>query len=373
MSKYFAHRLSKRLGFLFFVCVLFAAFGYAPNASAVVRVASGSGYELSAYDILSEYGEWIDLSPYGVVWCPCVEEGWAPFSDGRWIWTSYGWTWDSYEAFGEIVYHYGYWYYEDDIGWFWVPGDEWSPARVQWYTYLNYCAWAPLPPPNCFWPDPWDSWDYDVWIVVDYDHFCDGHVGHRRIAPDHYRSIIQREHVIRRAPDVRRVETVTQRQVLIRTIEKRPIDIRRDQIKVADRSVIRRDVRSGGGTSSTADMRDNRRIAPTLERRVVTPPRDVRVKREAAAPENRIRVTTPGENRSVERKAAMPAVERMASASKQSPQVERRAEAPASPARSDQASSRPETPARSEPPAQSRTVEKRSGRDDKAPQRDRSR
>ncbi len=33
-----------------------------------------------------------------------------------------------------------------DIGWVWVPGDEWAPAWVSWRKGNDYVGWAPLPP-----------------------------------------------------------------------------------------------------------------------------------------------------------------------------------------------------------------------------------
>jgi hypothetical protein len=39
--------------------------------------------------------------------------------------------------------------FDDDLGWCWVPGDEWSPAWVQWRRArqgFDYVGWAPLPP-----------------------------------------------------------------------------------------------------------------------------------------------------------------------------------------------------------------------------------
>src|SRR4029450_3616844 len=47
---------------------------------------------------------------------------------------------------GWVVYHYGRWAFEPGIGWFWVPGDEWAPAWVNWRYGDEYVGWAPLPP-----------------------------------------------------------------------------------------------------------------------------------------------------------------------------------------------------------------------------------
>jgi hypothetical protein len=407
MSKRYESRVGKRLGLLLFACMLFVAFGYAQNASAVVRVSAGVAFTSGGYDLLSEYGQWLSIPPYGVVWCPYADETWAPFSDGRWIWTSYGWAWDSYEPFGELVYHYGYWYYQNDIGWFWVPGDEWSPARVQWAVYGNYYGWAPLPPPSCYWPDPWDYGQVNIWIVVYANNFCDDHVGHYMVPPRSYRDIIARDRVVRRPPAVRLVEALTRRQIPVRTIVKRPMDIRTDQIQVADRSLVRRDIETRGPIPATRDAGSGRAVVPASPARTVTPRGDTGTRRvvvpesarPAAQPVKTVKpvvpvalskdarqvvtptksvpvirkVTAPGSSSQPQRQVVTPkqsaAVERTAAAPARSAQVERQA---AAPARSSQAASRSEGPAKSAQPAQqSRTVEKSSSRDDKGTQRGR--
>jgi len=96
---------------------------------------------------LDEYGEWIHVHGYGTVWRPDAEAGWRPFTYGHWVNTSDGWMWDSDEPFGWIVCHYGNWSNDPELGWIWVPGYEWSPARVQWNVTDREIAWAPLPPP----------------------------------------------------------------------------------------------------------------------------------------------------------------------------------------------------------------------------------
>ena len=50
------------------------------------------------------------------------------------------------EPFAWAVYHYGRWGYDEDYGWFWVPGDTWAPAWVQWRYSDDYVGWAPVGP-----------------------------------------------------------------------------------------------------------------------------------------------------------------------------------------------------------------------------------
>lgn len=186
---------------------------------------------ISDYDYLSRYGEWIRLPRYDLVWRPYVVAGWAPFQHGHWVWTNDGWAWVSYEPFGQLVYHYGYWDYSLRFGWVWVPDTVWWPARVQWYTFGNYCAWAPLPPPHMTWPDPWDYWDVNVWVVVHIDHFTSDDVGKHRIGEPIRRDVVQRDDVARRPPSIERVEERTQRTIPVVRIEREQIEVRREVIK----------------------------------------------------------------------------------------------------------------------------------------------
>ncbi|UCF06390.1 MAG: hypothetical protein JSV33_04995 [bacterium] len=206
---------------------------------------------------LSAYGEWVDYPPYGVVWLPDVVSGWEPFYYGHWIWTGDGWAWTSYEPYGWLVYHYGYWGYEPGFGWFWVPGDTWWPARVQWYTFGNYTAWAPIPPPNIVWPDPWAPYDVNVWIIVDIDNFTDENIGRHRIVKPIRRDIVPQRTVVRRPPDHNTIERITRRAV-------RKIRIREEETKVKPRVVSKQ--------SATAQRRESglkRMVLPKTEERKV--------------------------------------------------------------------------------------------------------
>jgi len=96
---------------------------------------------------LNDYGEWAWMQGYGTVWRPYADPGWRPFMYGHWSYTDDGWLWDADEPFGWIVCHYGNWTYDDEMGWVWVPGYDWSPARVEWHVTDREIAWAPLFPP----------------------------------------------------------------------------------------------------------------------------------------------------------------------------------------------------------------------------------
>jgi hypothetical protein len=98
------------------------------------------------HESLAPYGRWVVSEPYGEVWVPSgVASGWDPYWDGEWIWTDYGWTWVSYDPWGDIPYHYGTWVWVDAHGWAWEPGTVWAPAWVTWAWTGDYIGWAPVP------------------------------------------------------------------------------------------------------------------------------------------------------------------------------------------------------------------------------------
>ena len=158
---------------IIFSAVLFVFTAFTTEAK---RHHNFSGY---FYTELSPYGQWIEIDYGVVVWQPTImQTGWAPYSQGRWVWTYDGWYWDSYESFGYVTYHYGRWYHDDYYGWLWYPDYEWAPAWVEWRYSNDYIGWAPLHPyatfsisigihfSNVFYTP------YYHWHFIAYNNFC---------------------------------------------------------------------------------------------------------------------------------------------------------------------------------------------------------
>ncbi|MCW8809922.1 MAG: hypothetical protein OQJ93_02365 [Ignavibacteriaceae bacterium] len=161
-----------------------------------------------AYNIdeLNSYGEWVHVDPYGEVWEPFVVNGWMPFDNGHWAYADANWTWVSYEPFGWIVYHYGYWYDDPFYGWVWVPGDgAWSPANVTWINYGNYVGWAPLGPRGVVYGHPWDKDQDRFWHVVKRDDFTRDNIRDFRVM-NPVRGEIDGKTIINKPPDRQLIE-----------------------------------------------------------------------------------------------------------------------------------------------------------------------
>jgi hypothetical protein len=88
---------------------------------------------------LDEYGAWRQTPDYGPVWVPtAVTPGWAPYSNGQWIWQNpWGWTWVDAAPWGFAPFHYGRWVSFGGY-WGWAPGPYYArpyyaPALVAWF------------------------------------------------------------------------------------------------------------------------------------------------------------------------------------------------------------------------------------------------
>ena len=96
---------------------------------------------------LSRSGRWIyDRSFRTHIWIPHNPgTTWKPYYRGRWIHHPYyGYVWTSYDPWGWYTHHYGRWHWSHAYGWYWIPGNKWSPAWVSWSWTDNYYGWCPL-------------------------------------------------------------------------------------------------------------------------------------------------------------------------------------------------------------------------------------
>ncbi|MHC4282669.1 MAG: DUF6600 domain-containing protein [Planctomycetota bacterium] len=122
-----------------------------PDPKPVLTVQDDVDIQILTQD-LQPFGHWVDSAEYHMCWAPNpagVRSDWRPYTEGRWAYTKFGWTWISDEPWGHITYHYGSWVDDPIHGWIWVPGRVWAPAWVAWRSNNDYIGWAPLPPHLC--------------------------------------------------------------------------------------------------------------------------------------------------------------------------------------------------------------------------------
>ena len=181
---------------------------------------------------LNGYGDWVYINPYGEVWQPFVVDGWMPFENGHWAFADGNWTWISYEPFGWIVYHYGYWYDDPFYGWVWIPGDgAWSPANVQWLDYGDYICWAPLPPRGVVYGNPWDRDEGRYWQVVKRNDFTKDDIRDYRVTSP-LRNENGGRNLVERPPDRKLIERSTGKPIP-------DVNIKHETVKIPQREFHR--------------------------------------------------------------------------------------------------------------------------------------
>lgn len=108
---------------------------------------SEPSYDQNDFDSsLNNSGRWVNVSPFGRCWQPNAASGWRPFSDGHWVTTTNGPTWEGNEPWAAATYHYGNWVWTREYGWVWVPGSQYSPGNVSWSYGPDSIGWMPTPP-----------------------------------------------------------------------------------------------------------------------------------------------------------------------------------------------------------------------------------
>ncbi|MHB8580377.1 MAG: DUF6600 domain-containing protein [Ignavibacteriaceae bacterium] len=222
---------------------------------------------------LDQYGQWINVPQEGTVWQPNVSQQWQPYSDGRWVWTANGWMWDSYEPYGWVVYHYGYWNNDPQYGWIWEPSYQWSPARVVWYNQNGYVGWAPQPSPNYPVANVYYS-QTNYWVVVPQKNFTNQDVVKYRTNENN--SVIRniRNNEGGRAPDVREIENVTNQRI-------QEANIVNEKVSAGSRQIIRARVQPAGSTrndqiNNSGRQQNNNNFIPPPAQRPASPAQIIR-------------------------------------------------------------------------------------------------
>jgi hypothetical protein len=79
----------------------------------------------------ADSGSWTYVASAGATcWRPNVSADWSPWSLGTWRRTPAGLTWVSSESWGWRPYHYGKWARDARLGWYWIPGNVYTPAQA---------------------------------------------------------------------------------------------------------------------------------------------------------------------------------------------------------------------------------------------------
>jgi hypothetical protein len=250
------------------------------------------------HDTLAPYGRWVVAARYGEVWVPSgISRGWDPYWDGEWLWTDYGWTWISYDPWGDIPYHYGTWAWVDPYGWVWVPGTIWAPAWVTWAWTDSYIGWAPVPVSFVLSSSGYVGSPIVVaatrYVFVPATQFVGVSVSTVRVAESRNATIL---------PQARTATRFAVSEGIVRTTASPPLDfVQRVSRKKVERSGTGR-LKASPTTISAARVSGKRFgvVAPSSERTTrATSRRDVDKGKSASAPAGRVKARAPTEKKRV--------------------------------------------------------------------------
>jgi len=193
------------------------------------------------YGSLSPYGSWltVDGDSYWQPTAMVLNSSWSPYCHrGYWVYTDYGWMWQSNYSWGWAPFHYGRWCRHSFYGWIWKPDTVWGPAWVCWRHSDSAIGWAPLPPAAHYETGfgfrfhgkrPGADFEFGLesshFTFVPVRHFCDRMLPQRRFSrkdmthvynrtsaiPDNYSYSNNR--IINRGPPVSQIQAVTHQEI----------------------------------------------------------------------------------------------------------------------------------------------------------------
>jgi hypothetical protein len=92
----------------------------------------------TALQLLNPYGTWAKVDGK---WAFTPSAHMVPYTNGRWIYTEYGWYWKGRAPHSWATEHYGYWKRGADKVWAWYPGPFWLPQIVEIRATSKYIGW----------------------------------------------------------------------------------------------------------------------------------------------------------------------------------------------------------------------------------------
>ena len=92
----------------------------------------------TAMQLLNPYGTWAKINGK---WAFTPRDHLVPYTDGRWIYTEFGWYWKGRAPHSWITEHYGFWKRGGDKVWSWYPGAFWLPEIVEIRATSKYIGW----------------------------------------------------------------------------------------------------------------------------------------------------------------------------------------------------------------------------------------
>ncbi len=120
----------------------------------------------TALQILNPYGTWSKIDG---LWAYTPLDHGAPYTDGRWLYTEYGWYWKGNRPHSWATEHYGYWKRGANKVWSWYPGPYWISQAVEIRSTPEAIGWrsAAVDDDGNFIEEPAVRWaKTDEWTFV---------------------------------------------------------------------------------------------------------------------------------------------------------------------------------------------------------------
>jgi len=141
--------------------------------------------------LLNPYGTW---SKIGGLWAYTPLDHEAPYTDGRWIYTEYGWYWKGRLPHSWATEHYGYWKRGADKVWSWYPGSYWLPEIVELRATSTHIGWrsAAVDQDGNFVEQPADRYaKVDEWTFVSLAQFANPITPDVATKPDETKNLLE--------------------------------------------------------------------------------------------------------------------------------------------------------------------------------------
>jgi len=151
---------------LFLLCLALLSTGIDSRAGDAAYTERGTIDFDAALHLLNPYGTWSKINN---VWAYTPLNHEAPYTDGRWLYTEYGWYWKGNNAHSWLTEHYGYWKRGADKVWSWYPGSYWLAQIIEFRATPTHIGWrsAQVDRSGSFVEDPDDRYaKTDEWTFV---------------------------------------------------------------------------------------------------------------------------------------------------------------------------------------------------------------
>jgi len=153
-------------------CFILVGAGIKARASMTPYTEPGQTDFDTALLTLNPYGTWSKIDG---LWAYTPFDHQAPYTNGRWIYTEYGWYWKGNLPHSWATEHYGYWKRGADHVWSWYPGPYWLPETVEIRSTTTHIGWrsAAVDHDGVFIEKPEDRWaKTDEWTFVTLEQFA---------------------------------------------------------------------------------------------------------------------------------------------------------------------------------------------------------